>query len=119
MDFEEEEQDFMIISAQLHSGMTAYYVYLQNGKFLFDVDLVPDSCVLAGLGDGTAVVELKIDDQPKLFMFFDWVINEWGGDPELVRRIASRLEDLKEHVKESKIGFNNENLRDQAKDSRF
>ncbi len=110
MDFKEEEQDFMVISAQLQSGVTAYYVYLQNGQYLFDVDLVPDGCVLCALGDGRGIVELKIDDQPKLFMFFDWVINEWGGDPELVRRIASRLEDLKQHVKESKIGFNKNTL---------
>lgn len=77
------------------------WVDLDTKQIKVDFKALPDTAFLCALCDGIALSQSKCGKNHNLirtFVDIDWVINEWGGDEEIVKAVKKRkqmiLDDL-------------------------
>lgn len=80
-----------------------FFIKLYFSPFEIWVDFkgLPQTAFLCALCDGVPFIQSKCGDKGKeerIFVNIEWVINEWGGDREIIEAIKKRkqmiLDDL-------------------------
>jgi len=88
---------------ELSYGKFKYFmkVYFYPLEMWIDLRLLPDSAFLCAMCDGQQLIQSIVGEKGKttrMFVNIEWVINEWGGNKELVDAIKRRkqmiLDDL-------------------------
>lgn len=58
-----------------------------------DLKGLPQTCFLCACFDSTPIIQYQVGPRTKReFVGLKWVMEEWGGDPELVETIAKAVE---------------------------
>jgi len=67
-------------------------VYPFEEEIWIDLKGLPNSAFLCACCDGITMMQAKVGkrDEKRLFLPINWVINDWGGDKELVEAIKKR-----------------------------
>lgn len=81
------------------------HIDLRDDSIWVDTLFLPDSAFLCALCDGTPLRRGKCGKSGRIYrtlVNIDWVINEWGGDKEIVDLVKQRKEQLMHELPELK-----------------
>ena len=105
----EDDENFLI---QIKLQGVNFYVMVENvtEKMFVDVGALPLSAFLCAGHDGVDMFSVvpEHETEPHDFLPMEWVINDWGGYPDLIEaikgqrdRIIKELPKIREHLKKS------------------
>ena len=61
-----------------------YLIDKSTHQIWVDISIMPESVLLCALADATQFMQTTIANKIRYFITCDWMINEYGGYPELI-----------------------------------